>query len=113
MHMKHMHMCTVATAPVRAGDAIKEGTGPACYSYYLVYLESHNQPQLAHKPFKIPSRGWAIPHDVGTPFVTLAQDVEQEQVDIIVQRFVVQEELGQVAQILAVLLFLATIHLCQ
>jgi carbon starvation protein CstA len=43
--------------------------------------------------------------------ICLAQHVEQEEVHIIVQRLVVQEQLGQVAQVLAVLLLLAAINL--
>jgi hypothetical protein len=50
-------------------------------------------------------------HDVCAPAVCLAQHVEEEEVDIIVQGLVVQEQLGQVAQVLAVLLLLAAINL--
>jgi len=33
--------------------------------------------------------------------VALAEDVEQEEVDVVVERLVVEEELGQEAQVLA------------
>lgn len=45
------------------------------------------------------------------PLVALAQHVEQEQVHVIVERLVVEEELGQVAEVLAELLLLAPVHL--
>ena len=41
----------------------------------------------------------------------LAQNVEQEGVDVVVKGLVVQEELGQGAQVLPVLLLLPAIHL--
>ena len=52
-------------------------------------------------------------HDkVGLPFgITLAQNVEQEGIHIIVQSFVVQEQFAEQAQALAVHLVLLAIHL--
>lgn len=43
--------------------------------------------------------------------VCIGHDVEQEWFDVVVQRLVVEEELGQQAELLAVLLVLATVHL--
>lgn len=40
----------------------------------------------------------------------LAQDVEEEGVDVVVQSLVVEEQLGQRAQVLPVLLLLASVH---
>ncbi len=48
---------------------------------------------------------------MGSSLIILAQDVEQEEVDIIVQGLVVQEQLCQVAQVLAVELLLLPINL--
>ena len=57
-------------------------------------------------------RAWrASPYNVGPPLVILAQHIEEEEVHIIVQCLVVQEQLGQVAQVLAVQLLLLAIHL--
>lgn len=43
--------------------------------------------------------------------IPLTQDIEEEGVNIIVERLVVQEQLGQEAQVLAVDLVLAAVHL--
>ena len=43
-----------------------------------------------------------VAHNVCHARVALAQDVEEEEVDVVVERLVVQEQLGQVAQVLAV-----------
>ena len=48
---------------------------------------------------------------MASPLVSLAHDVEKEEVDVVVQRLVVQEQLGQVTQVLAVLLLLAPVNL--
>ena len=48
---------------------------------------------------------------MGASLVALAEDVEHEQVDIVVERLVVQEQLGKPAEVLAVLLLLPAIHL--
>ena len=53
----------------------------------------------------------AAPHDVRAALVILTEHVKEEQVDVVVQRLVVQEELGQVAQVLAVQLLLLAVHL--
>ena len=45
-----------------------------------------------------------VPHEVRAVLVLLAQHVEEEVLDVEVKRLVVQEELGQQAQVLAVLL---------
>ena len=45
--------------------------------------------------------------------IVLAQHVEEEEVDIIVQGLVVQEQLCQVAQVLAVELLLLAVNLWQ
>ena len=51
---------------------------------------------------------------VGSPFsITLAQNVEEEGVHIIVESFVVQEQFAEQAQALAVHLVLLAIHLTQ
>ena len=44
-------------------------------------------------------------------FIALTEDVKQEQVHVVVQGLVVQEKLGQVAQVLAVKLLFPAIHL--
>ena len=51
------------------------------------------------------------PDNVRPPFVVLTEHVEQEEIHIIVQRLVIQKQFCQVAQILAILLFLLPIHL--
>ena len=51
------------------------------------------------------------PDHMSTTLITLAQNVEQKEVDVIVQGFVVQEQLGQVAQVLAVGPLLLAVHL--
>ena len=51
------------------------------------------------------------PHNMCATLIALAQDVEEEEVDVVVQGLVVQEELGQVTQVLAVHLLLLAIHL--
>jgi hypothetical protein len=43
-----------------------------------------------------------VPHHVRPALVALAQDVEEEEVDVVVERLVVQEHLGEVAQVLAI-----------
>lgn len=57
------------------------------------------------------SWGFGSPNNVGSPLIALAQDVKQEQVHIVVQRLVVQEQLGEVAQVLAVHALLLAIDL--
>jgi len=61
---------------------------------------AHNQPPHTQQP------ACAQPH-----LVDLAQHVEQEQVHVIVQRLVVQEQLGQEGQVLAEVLLLLAVHL--
>ena len=51
------------------------------------------------------------PDNVGPPLVVLAEHVEQEEVDVVVERLVVQEQLCEVAQVLAVALLLLAVHL--
>lgn len=52
-----------------------------------------------------------IPNDVCASVIALAQHIEQEEIHIIVQCLMVQEQLGQVAQILAIALLLLAVHL--
>jgi len=52
-----------------------------------------------------------LPDNVGPPLVDLAQHVEQEEVHVEVQRLVVQEQLCQVGQVLAVGLLGLAVHL--
>jgi hypothetical protein len=47
--------------------------------------------------------------DKGGPH--LAEDIEQEEVDVVVERLVVEEQLGEVAQVLAERLLLAAVDL--
>src|SRR5690348_4023720 len=51
-----------------------------------------------------------ISYHVATAVVTLAQDVEQERFHIIVQCLVIQEQLGQQAEVLTVNLVLLSVH---
>jgi hypothetical protein len=48
---------------------------------------------------------------MAAPLVALTEDVEEEEVDVVVERLVVQEQLRQVAQVLAVHLVLLPVHL--
>ena len=52
-----------------------------------------------------------VAHDVAPALIRLREHVEQEQVHVVVQRLVVQEQLGQEAQVLAVHLLLAAVNL--
>ena len=51
------------------------------------------------------------PHNVRSSLVILTEDVEQEEIHVIVERLVVQEQLCQITEVLAVLLLLLAIHL--
>ena len=51
-----------------------------------------------------------ITHNVIPAFVLLAQHVEQKQIHVVVQRFVVEEQLCEVAQVLTKHFFLLAIH---
>ena len=57
------------------------------------------------------ARWWATPDNVSPSLVALAQHIKQEGVDIVVQSLVVEEQLGQVAQVLAVDLLLPPVDL--
>jgi len=48
---------------------------------------------------------------VGSSLVALAEHVEEERIHVVIQRLVIQEQLRQVAQILAVDAFLPPIDL--
>ena len=52
-----------------------------------------------------------VAHDVVAAVVHLAHHVEEEGVRVVVERLVVQEELGQQAQVLGVVLVLASVYL--
>ena len=52
-----------------------------------------------------------LPHDVGPALIIFTEHIKEKEVHIIVQRLVVQEQLCEVAQILAVQLLLLAIHL--
>mmetsp|Transcript_13380 Transcript_13380/g.54017 ORF Transcript_13380/g.54017 Transcript_13380/m.54017 type:complete len:575 (-) Transcript_13380:98-1822(-) len=52
-----------------------------------------------------------VPDDVVPALVHLAQHVEQEEIHVVVERLVVQEELGEVAQVLAEDLLLLAVNL--
>lgn len=52
-----------------------------------------------------------VADDVGALLVDLAQDVEEERVDVEVERFVVEKELGHEAQVLTIELVLVAVHL--
>ena len=54
-----------------------------------------------------------IPHDVGPTLIDFTHDIEQEKIYIIIQSLVIKEHFCQIAQILAVHLLLAAIHLQQ
>eukprot|EP00958_Prasinococcus_capsulatus_P026890 scaffold5061_cov378-Prasinococcus_capsulatus_cf.AAC.9 len=51
-----------------------------------------------------------VAHYVAAAVVALAQYVEEKQIDVVVERLVIQEQLREVAQILTVDLFLFPIH---
>ena len=55
--------------------------------------------------------GGCAPDYVGSSLVALAQHIEEESIHVVVQRLVVQEQLGQVAQVLAVDLLLPAVDL--
>lgn len=69
-------------------------------------LMDENQVTICLSPTKRSS-----PDNMRPSLVTLTKDVEQEQVHIVEQRLVVQEQLGQIAQVLAEHLFLLAINL--
>mmetsp|Transcript_19883 Transcript_19883/g.50441 ORF Transcript_19883/g.50441 Transcript_19883/m.50441 type:complete len:448 (-) Transcript_19883:704-2047(-) len=52
-----------------------------------------------------------VAHHVRAALVDLAQDVEQEEVDVVVERLVVEEQLGQEAQVLAERLLALAVNL--
>lgn len=52
-----------------------------------------------------------VSHDVTTLIVGHGHDVEQKWLNVVVKRLVIEEELGEQTQLLAVLLVFATVHL--
>lgn len=52
-----------------------------------------------------------VPHHVRAALVALAEDVEEEEVDVVVERLVVEEELGEEAEVLAKDLFAVAVNL--
>ena len=52
-----------------------------------------------------------VPDNVRALLVDLAEDVEEERDDVEVERLVVEEQLGQEAQVLAIQLVVLPIHL--
>lgn len=53
----------------------------------------------------------SLPDNVRPSFITLAQNIEQKEVHIIEEGLVIQEELCQIAQVLAEHLFLLAVNL--
>lgn len=79
----------------------------ACLVRYACYAMHNATGHDAHSQCIVPH----LPDNVCPPFVRLTQHVKQKQINIIIQRLVVQKQLGQVAQVLAKDLFLFSIHL--
>ena len=63
------------------------------------------------KPRPESEAGESVPNNVGATLITFTEDVKKDEIKIVVQGFVVQEQLCQVAEVLAVHLLLLAIHL--
>mmetsp|Transcript_41598 Transcript_41598/g.106452 ORF Transcript_41598/g.106452 Transcript_41598/m.106452 type:complete len:349 (+) Transcript_41598:700-1746(+) len=98
-----------AHAPLLFGELVREGDEEAAVALALVRRQREDARQVV-----LLLRGLLlgkVAHHVVPRGVVLREDVEQEGVHVVVERLVVQEELGEVAQVLAVHLLLAPVHL--
>mmetsp|Transcript_23262 Transcript_23262/g.78156 ORF Transcript_23262/g.78156 Transcript_23262/m.78156 type:complete len:417 (-) Transcript_23262:9-1259(-) len=98
-----------AELPLALGELVGDGNHELAKALALVAGEREDAGQV------VVLRGDAllgeVAHHVGPGLVAVADDVEEKGLDVVVERLVVQEELGQQAQVLAVDALHARVHL--